>query len=184
MNAPTTIRAGDSLSWVESLPEYPASAGWVLHFRLLWPTGTGEDIATAASGDDHAVTLAAADTADWAAGNATLAAWVTNGAERKTIGQTAVTILPDLATTLAHDGRSQNKRALDAAQAARLKYLEGGQGMVESYDIAGRSMKFRSLDELDKLIKDLTLAVAKETAALALLEGRGGRGRVLYRSGG
>lgn len=183
MNSPTTFRAGDSASWSESLSAYPASAGWVLKYRLLWPTAQGVDIPSAPDGDDHAVTLAAADTKDWKEGRATLVSWVEKGTESITLGQQPVQVLPNLRQQVNHDGRSANRRALDAAEAALLKYLEGGQAMVEEYEIAGRRMKFRNTQEIRDLIAHYKRAVAKENAALALLQGGGMPGRVHYRAG-
>lgn len=183
MNSPTTFRAGDSASWSESLSAYPASAGWVLKFRMLWPTGQGIDIPTTADGDNHAVALTAATTKDWQPGKATLVAWVEKGAESITIGEKPVLVLADLRQKVNHDGRSTNRRALDAAEAALLKYLEGGQAMVEEYEIAGRRMKFRSTQEIRDLIAHYKREVAKENAALAILQGGGMPGRVHYRAG-
>lgn len=183
MNSPTTFRAGDSASWSESLSAYPASAGWVLKYRLLWPTAQGIDIPTTPDGDAHAVALSAASTKDWQAGPATLVAWVEKGNDSITIGQQPVQVLPDLRQQVNHDGRSANRRALDAAEAALLKYLEGGQSMVEEYEIAGRRMKFRSTQEIRDLIAFYKRAVAKETAAFAILQGGGMPGRVHYRAG-
>lgn len=180
MNAPTTFRAGDSIAWTETLPEYPASAGWVLKYRLLWAAGAAA-INTAASGDDHAVNLAASASTSWPAGPATLVSWVERGAVKTTLGSQAVTILPDLSATVSHDGRSKNQRALDAAEAALLAYAEGGKAHVAEYEIDGNRMKFRSSQEILDLINHYKRLVAKETAALALLQGGGAPGRVYYR---
>ena len=37
---PLSTRAGDSLSWSRSLPEYSAADGWTLKYRILWTTGS------------------------------------------------------------------------------------------------------------------------------------------------
>jgi hypothetical protein len=183
MNSPTTFRAGDSASWSESLSAYPASAGWIMKLRMLWPAGQAIDIATTADGDDFAVTLAASDTASWQAGKATLVAWVEKGTQSITVGDLSVQVLPNLRLQANHDGRTANKRALDAAEAALLKYLEGGQALVEEYEIDGRRMKFRSTQEIRDLIAHYKRAVAKENAAFAILQGGGMPGRVHYRAG-
>lgn len=180
MNAPTTLRAGDSDSWSESLPNYPASAGWVLKYRLLWSNGHADITATAA-GDDFNITVTSAASTDWPAGPATLVAWVEKAAQKITIGSQPVTILPDLSVSVAHDGRSKNQRALDAAQAALVAYAEGGKAHVAEYEIDGNRMKFRSSQEILDLINHYKRLVAKENAALALLQGGGTPGRVYYR---
>lgn len=180
MNAPTTFRAGDSTSWSESLPDYLPADGWSLNLRLLWSSG-GANIPTTPSGDEYAVSLTGTETANWPAGPATLVSQAVKGADKITLGSQAVTILPDLMTSASHDGRSANRKALEAAEAALAAYLTGGQAMVEEYEIAGRRMKFRSADEITKLINFYKPLVAKENAALALLQGGGAPGRVYYR---
>lgn len=180
MNAPTTFRAGDSVDWTESLPAYPASAGWVLKYRLLWSSGKA-DIVTTSAGDDHAASVSASSSTEWAAGQATLVAWVEKGLDKKTLGSQPVTILPDLSASVSHDGRSRNQRALDAAEAALLGYAEGGKAHVAEYEIDGNRMRFRDTQQILDLINHYKRLVAKENATLALLQGGGAPGRVFYR---
>lgn len=181
MNEPTTFRAGDSASWSESLLDYPASAGWSLKYRLIWTSATGVNLNAAPAGDDYAVNLTSADTAAWTAGKATLVSWVEKGTDRITLEQKAITILPDLTQAVTHDGRSANKLALDAAESALAEYLKGGQATVAEYEVAGRRMKFRDADQILALINHYKPLVARENAALALLQGGGMPGRVYYR---
>lgn len=177
---PTTFRAGDSVGWTHSLPAYPAADGWILKYRLLWSVGTAVDIDTIGAGDEYTVAVAAADTVGWVAGSATLVAWVERGVERETLGQQAVTILPDLTTATTFDSRTRNQKALDAARLALETYLAGGRMHVAEYEIAGRKMKFRSADEITALIAFYERECAKERAALAILQG-GSPGRVMTR---
>jgi len=177
---PTSFRAGDSIAWTLSLPEYPASAGWALKYRLLWPTGTAVAINSSAAGDDHAVSLAATDTAAWAAGKATLLAWVEKGIERITLKQPLVDVLPNLAAASVYDGRSQAVKALADAKAALAAYMAAGQTHVAEYDIGGRRMKFRTSAEIIDLINYYERETAGERALQAALQG-GSPGRVLTR---
>lgn len=181
MNEPTTFRAGDSVSWAETLADYPPTDGWSLAYRLLWPTGAAVNIATTADGDDYLVELTSANTVAWAAGQATLVAVASRGVERATLGSKQVTILPDLTVATTHDGRSANRKALDQAEAAMAAYLAGGKAHVAEYEIAGRKIKFRAIDEIQSLINYYKRLVAKENAYLALLEGGSVPGRVHYR---
>jgi hypothetical protein len=180
MTAPTTFRAGDSVAWTEDLPAYPASAGWVLKYRMLWPTGAAVPIATSAVGDAHAVSLTAANTAAWAAGSATLVSWVEKGVERVTFDQASVAILPNLAAAETFDSRSQAVKGLADAKAALAAYVAGGKVHVAEYDIAGRRMKFRTSKEISDLIDHYEREVAGERALAALLQG-GSPGRVYLR---
>lgn len=184
MDEPTTFRAGDSVSWTRSLPAYPASAGWVLKYRLLWPSGTAVALQATAAGDDHAIALTSGSTRGWQDGKATLVAWVENGTDRVTLEQTPVTILPDLTVAATHDGRSQNRKALDDARSALASYQAAGQTHVARYEVAGRSMEFRTAKEIIDLIAYYERKVAAENAAFALLNGEGGvPGRFYYRAG-
>lgn len=184
MSTPDTFRAGDSISWSESLPDYLPADGWVLRFRLLWPSGV-YDFAAEAAGNDHAVSLTSSQTCgwSWATGKATLVRWVEKAGNKVTLSSQTVTILPDLTAVSSHDGRTRNRKALDDAEAALAAYLSGGRAVVAEYQVAGRVMKFRSADEIQKLIDYYRPLVAKENAALALLEGGSVPGRILYRAG-
>ena len=181
MDEPTSLRAGDSIAWTVSLPSYLASAGWTLSYRLINATGFSEDIASTPSGDDHEISLSAADTANYPAGPATLVRIVDTGVQKITLAATLITILPDLSVVTAHDGRSANEKALAAAESALESYLTAGQGHVEEYEIAGRRMKFRAVAEIEALINLYRLRVAKDNAAKAVLAGGAPAGRVYYR---
>lgn len=180
MSEPTTLRAGDSIAWTVTHADYAPADGWSLTYRLLFPAGTAVDIPSTGSGTDYSVAIGYTATAAWPAGNAVLVARVERGAERITIGQQSVTIEPDLLAATSYDGRSWARRALDAARAAVVAYTTNGQAHVESYDIAGRTMKFRRIEEIQDLIAYLESEIARERAAAALLAG-GVPGRVYYR---
>ena len=174
-NEPTAIRAGDSVSWTRELPDYSAADGWALKYRLLYATGAAVTIASTGVGTLHTVALTSANTAVWAAGSATLVAYVEKGAgaslERVTLESTPVTILPDLTAAATHDGRSANQIALANARAALDSYMAKGQGHVAEYDIAGRRMKFRASGEITDLIQHYEREVFKETALQAAVNG-------------
>jgi len=178
MSEPTTLRAGDSIAWTHTVPDSPASAGWVLAYRLIWPNGTAVDITTTPVGDDFSVDLPAASTSAYTTGHATLASWVSRGADVYTLAQTAVEILPNLRTATIFDGRSGAEKRLEQARAALDSYLAGGKAHVASYDIGERKMVFRNSKELIDLIAFLESEVNKERAAMALFNGTGLPGRV------
>lgn len=181
---PTSIRAGDSLTWDRSLPAYPASAGWSLKYRLLFPAGTAVDITTTGVADLYSVALTAASTAGWTTGAATLLAYLEKGAgpslERITLSQNSVTILPALYAAATLDNRTQAVKALADARTALAAYMANGQAHVAEYEIAGRRMKFRIASEITDLIAYYEREVAKERVALAIQSG-GTPGRVLTR---
>ncbi len=168
---PSVLQAGDSVSWTRDLPAYPPADGWVLKYRILWRTPPSAAITATASGSAHLVEIPATTTASWQAGEATLVAWVERGTERVTLEQQRITVLADLTSATSLDGRSVARRALDDAQAALLAFSAPGRAGVLEYEIAGRRMKFRELQELQELIAHWRREVAREDQALALAQG-------------
>ena len=59
---PSRVTAGDTITWLRSLADYPASAGWVLSYTLI-NSAAKISITATASGADHLVTVAAATSA-------------------------------------------------------------------------------------------------------------------------
>jgi len=175
---PLSIRAGDSLSWSRSLPEYSAADGWTLKYRILWTTGSSPASFSAAGvGTQHTVTLDAETTAAWAAGRATLFVFVERtvagpATERVSLETKTIDIAANLATATTFDGRSANVKALDDLRAALASYCTAGHGPVAEYQIGDRRMKFRSTTEIADLIAYYEREVARE---------RGVSGRVFYR---
>ena len=65
---PAAVNAGDTVRWRRALADYPASAGWALTYTLLNAAGK-ITITASAQGDDHLVSVPAATSAGWAAGD-------------------------------------------------------------------------------------------------------------------
>lgn len=114
---PAVIIAGDSISWTRALPDYPASGGWVLNYALRGPQAI--DLATVASGDDHLAEIASAASAAYVPGSYAMQGYVVKAAERITVYSSPITISADLVQQgPGYDGRTQNRRILDALNAA------------------------------------------------------------------
>jgi len=143
---PAEIRAGDTITWRKTLADFPASAGWVLTYRLI-NASNKYDITAAADGDTHLVEVAAADSDDYVASDYTWVSQVALGDERHTVAQGRITVLPDLAAVAAagYDTRSTAKKTLELLDAAMLAH--GSKAWTQEYEIAGRRMKFRSVSE-------------------------------------
>jgi len=174
--APTSFRAGDSSAWKAALPEYASTDGWSLIYRLILPFGAAAEFsATGGTGGDYAVSLSATATSTWQAGAGTLLSRVERGSgaglERITLGQQAVTILPNLATASSFDGRSIAAKGLADARAALAQYMAKGQAHVAEYHISDRVMKFRTTQDILDLIAYYEREVAKERATAALMQG-------------
>lgn len=152
---------GDTWSQTDSLPDYPASAGWVLKTRIVYD-GAGDAITltSTASGDDHVTTASAATTAGWTAGSCTWSQHAELAGQSFTIGTGKIKLLPDprVATT-ALDLRSAAQIGLDNVRAV----LRGtaSQGVL-SYSIAGRSLQRYSITELIQLESKLASDVKRE----------------------
>ncbi len=177
---PSSITAGDTVAWQIALADYPASSGWSLSYRLINAAGK-IDITSAASGADHLVNVAAATSAGWTAGEYDYLAVVTKAAERYTVGSGRITVKPNLAALTTYDGRTPERRALEALQAAYVDYLSNNQGHVAEYEIAGRRMKFRNSAEIWQQIERLKIEVKKQDDAAALAAGLKPKRRILVR---
>jgi hypothetical protein len=177
------IVAGDTLKPpAVRLADYPASDGWVLHYRLT-PRGTGSAItfSATADGDDHQVEVSAATTANWAPGAYTCAAWVAKGALRYSVpsegGQ--VTVDPNPATLPpGTDTRSAAEINLAAVQAVLTNRATDG---VLEHQINGRQLRLMGMDELLKLEARLKSEVNAEDVAAGRPPRFGlGRVRAIY----
>lgn len=158
---PTAVRAGDTIAWTRSLSDYPASAGWVLSYRLINATGK-IDITATAAGSDHAVAVTAATSAGWTAGAYSWISYVTKAAERFTIGEGSITVQPNLAAQAGgFDTRTHAAKVLASIEA----WLESKDPAVAEYEIAGRRMKYIPVAELLKMRDAYRLEVNTENAA-------------------
>lgn len=176
---PTQIRAGDSITWLKTLNDYPATDSWVLHYRLINSAGKF-DITATASGSDHLVSVDAATTANYTAGDYTLVSWVTLGSERYSIASFPVEVLPDLAAQAAgYDTRSTAQKTLDLLDAAMQS--QGSNAWVQEYEIDGRSMKFRSVAEFMAFRSKVKQEVIREQNAERLRNGLGLRNKINIR---
>lgn len=182
MAAPSTATCGDTLSWLTSLSEYPATAGWVLTYTLVPTSGAVRSITCTAEGADHRATADAATTATWAAGAYTLVGTVAMGGQRYTVAQGSITLRPDLAAaTAGQDTRSPARQALDAVDAALRVY--GSKAYLQSLAYGDRSKTFRSPAEFLAFRSRLQAEVAREDAATRTAAGGANTNRLYVRFG-
>jgi hypothetical protein len=175
--------AGDSLAFSVELADYPAPT-WTLTYRLTPRVyGVARTITATASGAAHAVSVTAASTATWPAGDYTCSAYVTNvGGDRYTIASESgqFTVLPDPTTLAAGtDTRSRAVIALDNVKAT----LEGrATSAVLEYEISGRRLKYIPHTDLIALASQLEREVQREQRAADIAAGGGtSRGKVFVR---
>ena len=177
---PSRVTAGDTIAWTKALPDYPASAGWVLNYRLINAAGK-IDISSAATGDDHAVAITASASAAWHAGIYTYQATVEKAGERYTVATGKLSVAPNLANQAAgFDTRSPAQAILDNLLAA-YQSASAARAFVQEYEIAGRRMKFNSKAEWLLEINFWKREVAAEERAARRATGLSGGTRVYER---
>jgi enamine deaminase RidA (YjgF/YER057c/UK114 family) len=146
-----TLVAGDSLNFSTSTPQYPASSGWVLKYRLV-PRAAGASVINlvgTAEGADHRVQAAAAVTASWAAGDYGWSAWVEKAGEVYTVDSGQIVVTPDpRQVAVGTDLRSLARKALEDARAA----LAAWNPTRRRYKIGEREMEFNGTADIIKLI--------------------------------
>lgn len=114
---PASITAGDSIAWMLTRDDYPATAGWALSFVFI--NGAAKiAMAATAVGDRHAIAIEAATTALYTPGKYTYAGFAANGTVRHTIERGSMDVLPNLAVQATYDGRAWYDKAIEALEAA------------------------------------------------------------------
>lgn len=139
-----TITAGDSVSWVINLTDYPASESWELSYVLL-NSSSKITITSEADGDSHLIDVSAATTAAYTAGEYKYTALITDGTDRYTVETGTITMLPDPAEQTTYDGRTFAEVCLE-----NIESILQGKASADnySYSIGGRSLSKYSWDEL------------------------------------
>lgn len=175
MNIPSTLRAGDTIAWDESIPDYPASAGWTLAFVL---TKYGQSLITitaTTSGDDYAISVLPATSRTWIAGIYSWMAYVYKSSgtpvlitEKYTVKSGDIEILPDITqATSTTDLRSYARKTLDELEIVLQVKAAGGD--ISAYSIAGRSASKYPPETLenwrDKLRAECRLEIENQIAA-------------------
>lgn len=137
---PGKIAAGDSLSWERSLSDYPAGAGWTLHYALFNASNNYVIDATA-DGDTHVISVDSATSSAYAAGRYDWSAYVTHtDGRRQSLFTGNIIITPDL-TSAPYDGRTHARKMLDAIEAC----LEG-RATAQELDLLKAQFRDRSMD--------------------------------------
>jgi hypothetical protein len=176
-NEPTSLRAGDTWKWTRSLADYPAGT-WTLKYRFAHPTASKFEITATASGTDHSVTVSAATSGGYTAGNWTWIAWVEAGSEKFTVDTGAMVIQPDYrAGTAALDDRSHARKVLAAIEAR----IEGRALDVGETEIAGRRIKYMPMADVLKAYSFYKSLVAAEINAELLAKGEGIGRKIQFR---
>lgn len=180
MTIASTLTAGDTLDFTTSTPDYPASAGWGVVYKLIPRTaGTVITITSTASGDDHLSQVGSSTTATWAAGTYSWVCYAVKAAERYTLQTGSITVDADPGVVTALDTRSSARKALDAVNLALESY--GSRAYMQGYEINGRRQQFHSPGEFLAFRDKLKAEVAREDNAARIAAGLSPRNQIHVR---
>lgn len=167
------IVAGFTLEFSTTAPDYPASEGWVLKYRLA-PRAAGAviNLQATADGDNFLVQVSAATTSGWPAGSYTYEAYVEKGSEAYPLERGPVQIVAPLAG--GQDNRLHVEKVIEAIEAV----IENRASLdQEEVAINGRSLKRTPIEQLIVLRNKYRSELQSMQAAEKLANGITGGGR-------
>lgn len=165
---PTTITAGDTVSWSRSVAEYPAADGWALSYGVAGPTSATVGT-TASGGANYTAVVSSTTTAGWLPGSYTWTAFVRRSGERHTIARGAWQVLPNPA---GEAEPSHAQKTLDLIQAALENRIPRG---LEETTIAGQQISRIPIADLFNLRQKYRAEVFNEQRAALAAAGVGVR---------
>lgn len=189
---PSTIRAGDTVVWVDdpSVDVFGAaitSSSHDLTYYLRTNTASeGATVVGVAESSGWKFTITSGTSAAFDAGTwyFQAVATATVGGAKTTLGTGQLTVEPSLSyagSPGAFDGRSQAQKDLEACQAAIRSLMSGG--AVQEYRIGTRSLKRYELADLLALESKLKADVARENKAAMIANGLGNPHNLFVRFG-
>ncbi len=164
---PKSFIQGESLVWSRSFDDYKIADGWTLTYYFR---GAGKGFDAVVGVDDVSV-VASNLTAQCAVGNYSWQLFAEKGSEKILLDSGTVEVRAGLFNTSAdqmHDGRSENKKILDAIRAMIAKKATLDQ---QEYAIGNRQLKRIPVTELIMLEQKYTQKVVKELQAERLRKG-------------
>ena len=180
MTVPATIRAGDTVAWVEPAAldlngNAATSAAWTFTTYLRFNAASEGATVTGTARADGAwdMAISATTSAAFDAGTWNWQSRVSSGATVITVGAGTFQALASLSyagSPGAFDGRSQAQQDLDAVQAAIRAIVSKN---VKSYTINSRSFTYAELGQLMQRESQLKAIVAREQAAEKVAAGLG-----------
>lgn len=169
---PTTVYAGDTITWTKTVDDYPASEGWTLSYTFRSPNGVELSVDATASGDDYSVSVPTEQSAKLSPGLVKWTAFITDAGDtqRFTVGSGIMTVVANPESTEASpDPRSFARQALEAVEAAIKENAGRSEGSVTYPD--GRTISYRNHAELLQLRRELLNEVRAEEQAAKMAAG-------------
>jgi hypothetical protein len=177
------LTAGDTLDFIDSVPDYPPANGWTYKYCLnaifTTPVQAAITLTASVEGTTYRIQAAPATTTDWKAGLYSWTRWVEKTGAKHSVppnpGGDALApilrVLPDLsAVGQGYDPRSPARKALDACDEALVGWA-GTNGHVLEYEIAGRRMRYAERADVMAMRDRLKAEVWREDAAAAMAQG-------------
>jgi len=176
---PNSFIAGNTVKWTKSVSDYKPEDSWVLKYYFV-KTGTQLTLTATDNGDSkHLITLTAANSADWPAGEYKWQAVVTKTTERYVVDSGSLTVEPDFAQQISgHDSRTYWETVLENVKAVLEERATKDQS---SYTIHGRQLSRTPVADLLSLYSKAEGEVEKEKRAEAIKNGLGHSGKILTR---
>lgn len=167
---PLILRQGDTLAFTQSFHDFPADSGWTLTY-VFSPLGGGQPITFSStnSGGLHLLSVDAATTLTWPAGEYTGQAYVAKLTERYSVECKPIEIFPDLTTAAQADPRTRARKILDFIVGSHEKIV---QKQAVNAVIDGLQIQFRTFDEWIKIHDHWSGIVAREEAVASGKPGR------------
>jgi len=171
---PAQITAGSTNVWTKNLSDYKPEDGWVLSYSFFNSSQQVNVIATDNGDSTHLVTITAAASVLYVAGDYEYQAYVTKTTERYDVGCGEIVIKPNAATG-AVDGRSHVKKTLDAINLTlEIRATKG----TDSYSVDGFAVTRGSFESLIAAKTKYENWYAQEKRAARLAKGLGHSGSV------
>lgn len=147
---PRKLTAGDTVTWSEVLPEYPALTYSVS--VVLIAAGAGSKVTFTAEGseDTHEFSLSSVESGALSAGRYDYQLIATGDGFRATLDRGSIEVLADLSGLTTHDGRDWLDTAIDALEAS----------------LAGRASRV----QMERTIDGVTIKELTPLEQLALLD--------------
>lgn len=176
---PSELRAGLTWAWTrDDLADWPATT-WTLTYwcKVLGTGGQKFSIVASANGTGYSVSVTAATTAGYTAGDYSWVAVASAGSESYEVDRGTFKLLPKYNADAALDDRSHARIMLDAIEALLQNRATKDQ---QEYTIGTRSLKRMTKDELESWRDKYLAEVFAEENAERARNGQGGS-QLVYR---
>jgi hypothetical protein len=176
------LAAGDTLTFMRRLPAYPAGSGWNLTYELTSAAGPAIQFQSTASGNDHLVTVAAAVTALWVAGEYVLTGYAVNvgsGERYQIFFPAPFIVLPNTAGGQPDAAQPTHCQKMITNLEATLEQMS--QDDLQDTSIAGTQFRSEKREDIKKLLNIYYGERRQEVDAQRARDGQPNRNKIKLR---